>query len=164
MQPTLPPSKLKIVVARAWRIAPRFLRRSLVWTFSAKFNVGVLAVILNESGEILLLNHVVRSGQTWGLPGGWINKGESIDTAIKRELDEETGLKIEQLGLIHVLPIRRMVEVIVLAKVIGDTTIQPSFEIFEGGFFPRDSLPDIPEKHIAYIDEGLRLTLAGTRN
>lgn len=59
------------------------------------------AVITNEKGEILLQK---RSGteNVWGLPGGAVEIGESIEEAAIRELKEETGLDIKVEYLIGV--------------------------------------------------------------
>jgi ADP-ribose pyrophosphatase YjhB (NUDIX family) len=65
--------------------------------------VGVGAVIFK--GEDVLL---VRRGQepardTWSLPGGLVEVGETLTAAIQRELTEETGLTVRLLGIAAVL-------------------------------------------------------------
>ena len=40
----------------------------------------------------------------WDLPGGFIDRGESSETAVKRELEEETGLKIKIKKLFGIYP------------------------------------------------------------
>ncbi len=65
--------------------------------------VGVGAVIFK--GEEVLL---VRRGQepardTWSLPGGLVEVGETLTAAITRELAEETGLTVRLLGVTAVL-------------------------------------------------------------
>jgi len=65
--------------------------------------VGVGAIIL-KAGKILLekrANHPAR-GQ-WTIPGGVVEVGESLESAVLRETEEETGLKGEIAGLIDVV-------------------------------------------------------------
>jgi mutator protein MutT len=64
---------------------------------------GVGAVIF-RNGEVLL----VRRGQepardSWSLPGGLVELGETLTAAITRELAEETGLTVRLLGVTAVL-------------------------------------------------------------
>jgi 8-oxo-dGTP diphosphatase len=58
-----------------------------------------LAVV--ERGKILLVPHYKTDvGETqWTVPGGKVEFGESLETAVVREFYEETGLKVEVTGL-----------------------------------------------------------------
>jgi 8-oxo-dGTP diphosphatase len=65
--------------------------------------VGVGAVVF-KGGEVLL----VRRGQepakdSWSLPGGLVELGETMTVAIQRELAEETGISVRLLGIAAVL-------------------------------------------------------------
>ncbi|MGI9058279.1 MAG: NUDIX domain-containing protein [Ktedonobacteraceae bacterium] len=51
------------------------------------------AVVMNNEGKILL--HRRSDSNTWSLPGGTMEIGESISETVKREVKEETGLDIE---------------------------------------------------------------------
>lgn len=52
----------------------------------------VYALIYNEDRkEILMVNN---QGSSWSLPGGAVEKGESLEQAVIRETKEETGLTI----------------------------------------------------------------------
>jgi ADP-ribose pyrophosphatase YjhB (NUDIX family) len=51
-----------------------------------------VAAILRWNGRILLLRHEKPSGEVWLLPGGGVRVGESLVSALHRELLEETGL------------------------------------------------------------------------
>ena len=57
----------------------------------------VVGVVQNKAGEILICkmprNRGVFPGQ-WGLPGGGIEEGETVETALRRELEEEVGLEV----------------------------------------------------------------------
>ncbi|MCP3032481.1 NUDIX hydrolase [Halobacillus sp. A1] len=60
---------------------------------------GSVVLILNENEE-LLLQHRTDGG--WGLPGGLMELGESMEDTARREVKEETGLVIGGLKLIDV--------------------------------------------------------------
>ncbi|MFD1512640.1 NUDIX hydrolase [Halomarina rubra] len=55
--------------------------------------VGAIAVVTDDDGR-LLLQHRADDG-TWGIPGGWVDPGESPTEAVVREAREETGLVVE---------------------------------------------------------------------
>ena len=54
------------------------------------YRLSIKAIIFNEAGEILF---VKESGRDWwDLPGGGMDHGEDIKTAIAREMKEEVNL------------------------------------------------------------------------
>lgn len=57
--------------------------------FSAK-------ALLFYNNTILLLKPVDKSGGEWDIPGGTINKNETIYEALQREIQEETGISINK--------------------------------------------------------------------
>ena len=61
---------------------------------------SVAAVIRDDRGRILLQEK--SSGEGWSLPAGAIEPGESPEEAVRREVQEETGLIIEPKGIIGV--------------------------------------------------------------
>ncbi|AWE07186.1 DNA mismatch repair protein MutT [Lysinibacillus sp. 2017] len=61
--------------------------------------VGVAVAVVNEIGELLLQKRI--DGQ-WGVPGGFIELGESTEEAGRREVLEETGIELGKLDLIGV--------------------------------------------------------------
>jgi 8-oxo-dGTP diphosphatase len=61
--------------------------------------LAVSAAIFRE-GKVLLVRRARSPGQGfYSLPGGRVEFGESLHAALHREVDEETGLKIEIIGL-----------------------------------------------------------------
>ena len=51
-----------------------------------------VSAILRWEGRILLLRHEKNGAEAWLLPGGGVRIGESLISALRRELWEETGL------------------------------------------------------------------------
>jgi nucleoside triphosphatase len=66
--------------------------------------VGVIALIQNKDDEYLLCKKPKGRGMfpgQWGIPGGGIDKGETMEEALRREVREEVGLEIEQIKPIY---------------------------------------------------------------
>lgn len=61
---------------------------------------GAAVLIFNERGELLML---LRTDiHCWGIPGGGMNLGETLEQTAVRETLEETGLHVEDLELLDV--------------------------------------------------------------
>lgn len=54
--------------------------------------VGVRGFARDAQGRILLVRHHYTEG--WHLPGGGVEPGETAETAVVREMREETGLRV----------------------------------------------------------------------
>jgi ADP-ribose pyrophosphatase YjhB (NUDIX family) len=64
--------------------------------------VSVMAWIEDAASGVLLVRQAAGL-KLWTLPGGKVKKGESLVRALKREVREETGLRIEVGSLLGVL-------------------------------------------------------------
>ncbi len=58
-------------------------------------------VVVIRDGRVLLIERM-NPPAGWALPGGFIDYGESAEAAAVRELEEETGLKVQSLDLLGV--------------------------------------------------------------
>ena len=132
----------KDLLGTIWRRAPRALRRWTVRFSHPRFAVTAAAIITDGRGRVLLLKHRFRPGSGWGLPGGFIEKGEQPDAALRRELREEIGLEVEQLKLFAVRAFKKpkQVEVVFMGQAIGNTD-ELNFEIQEAVWFLPGELP-----------------------
>jgi len=98
---------LKEFLGFVWRSAPKSVRRFSVRLVEPRFTVTAGAVVEDEEGRILLLNHVFRKGSGWGIPGGFLSPGEQPEEALRRELREETGMEVETARLAFVRTLKR---------------------------------------------------------
>ena len=61
--------------------------------------IGVGAIVLNKKNQVFVGKRKDNPVDKWQMPQGGVNEGEDLTSAMKRELNEETGiqnLKIEK--------------------------------------------------------------------
>jgi ADP-ribose pyrophosphatase YjhB (NUDIX family) len=54
--------------------------------------LGVQGVLIDQASRVLLVRHRYRPG--WHFPGGGVERDETIEHALERELSEEVGVRI----------------------------------------------------------------------
>jgi 8-oxo-dGTP pyrophosphatase MutT (NUDIX family) len=104
---------------RVWRGFPPRLAGFLKGLLARKWLVGAVAVMIDESAsppEVLLVEHSYRPRGAWGLPGGSLestpgdptrpredaSSDDVIESALRREIQEELGIEITVIGLLRI--------------------------------------------------------------
>ena len=113
------------------------------------YSLGVGGVVMHGD-KILLVNAASGSIQgQWMLPGGFVERGETIDTAIRREIMEEAGVAADVQGLIGVrnrtMPDENSTYLIFLLSAASDTTQPDGVEIAEARYFTFEELLNLPK-------------------
>lgn len=66
---------------------------------------AVGGLIVDELGRLLLVRRARNPGKgKWGLPGGFVDRGETIEQALAREVVEETQLRLKTTELMVTFP------------------------------------------------------------
>ena len=67
-----------------------------------RYTIGVVGVILDQRGRVLIVEHLLHPEYPWGLPGGWIGADEDPAAAVVRELKEELQLAAKVIKVLHI--------------------------------------------------------------
>ena len=131
------------LVGAVWRHIPGAIRRRLVRLGQTRFTVTAGAMIFDDEGRILLLEHVFRPDGGWGIPGGFLGRNEQPEEGLRRELREEIGIEVEDVSFLFVRTLKRpgQVEIYFRARAIGTPKVS-SFEIKKAEWFAVDALPE----------------------
>ena len=120
---------------------------------NTRFTVTAGAVIFNDKREVLLLKHRFRAGTGWGLPGGFMEKGEQPIDALRRELREEIGLEVDDVKVFAARSFRKPKQVEVLFRGRANAQVKSlTVEVERAEWFSIESLPEgLPRDQRVYI-------------
>jgi 8-oxo-dGTP diphosphatase len=76
------------------------MRQIFLRILNPSFMVGAMALIQDDQGRLLVVEHTYRREVPWGLPGGWLKHAESPEAGLAREVLEETGYRVRVQSLL----------------------------------------------------------------
>jgi ADP-ribose pyrophosphatase YjhB (NUDIX family) len=108
--------------------------------------VGVGAVVLDGDRVLLVRRGAPPSAGKWSIPGGLVELGERLEEAARREVEEESGLRVRLLGLCGVIdrvvrdngddPVRYHWVIVDYAAVVEGGTLQAGSDAAEARWVP----------------------------
>jgi len=115
------------------------------WRFARGATLGAFGMVIDGQGRVFLIQHSYVSG--WHLPGGGVETGEAVKTALARELMEEGNIRLTGEPVLHGVfhnhrvSKRDHVALFVVRDFVQDSAPVPDREIIAHGFFALDELP-----------------------
>lgn len=116
-----------------------------------------------EKTEVLLIRRKNTPFQgNWALPGGFVDMDETLETAVARELFEETGLKDIRLQQMHAFstpgrdPRGHTISVVFWGFLIDDQQAKGGDDAQEAAWFDIDKLPKLAFDHEDVVEMALK--------
>lgn len=109
--------------------------------------------IIVDMGKILMIKRKNDPFKgKWALPGGFVEKGESLQDAVVREIKEETGLDVFVTGMAGVFSDpdrdpRGVISVVYLLDMVVGSKLKAGDDAAEAKFFDVNDLTDVAFDH-----------------
>lgn len=114
----------------------------------------------NGSFSVLLIQRGIEPFKgKWALPGGFVNMDELLETACKRELQEETGLHVEKMtqfktfDAINRDPRHRTISVVFSTELPEKVSVSGGDDAANAKWFSINDLPKMAFDHKEILEE-----------
>ncbi len=129
--------------------------------YNTGYNVGVGGAVVKD-GRLLLVRRASRRGRgNWQVPGGFVEQQETIEEAVVREVEEESGVKAEVEG---VLAIRNRYDadngnslyIVILMRPVGGEPEPDAHEVDRAEFFTMEEILNLEQVPAVNIEVAQR--------
>lgn len=106
-------------------------------------------VLVHDGDRVLLGRKAGWIPGRYALIAGFVDNGESLESAVRREVKEETGVDVDDIQYIgsQNWPFPSQLMVGFLARYAGGEIVVDHQELEDAAWFPRDDLPAFPSRH-----------------
>lgn len=126
--------------------------------------VDAVVFALIPTTQVLLIQRKNPPFQDcWAFPGGFVDENETVEEAVYRELEEETGLQVKSLEQFKTFsavgrdPRGRTISVAFVAKLaVEPLPLVAQDDAVAAQWFPIDKLPNLAFDHNAILKEAIR--------
>lgn len=122
--------------------------------------VTVDAILVSPQNSVLLIERGREPFKgKWALPGGFIEMDEELETACRRELEEETGIRVgvvkqfRAYGGVNRDPRHRTISVLFYAYTDSELTPCAGDDAAKAQWFPLNQLPKLAFDHQEILEE-----------
>lgn len=94
----------------------------------------------------------------WALPGGFIEDSEDLEAAAKRELQEETGVKVKGMEQVRAFgrpgrdPRGRTISIAFVSRIYAEEEVKASDDAKDAKWFDLNKLPELAFDHSEIIE------------
>lgn len=121
------------------------------------------AIIYAKEKESIFVLLIQRGNEPfknkWALPGGFVNMDELLETACRRELQEETGLKVDKMDQFKAYdaidrdPRHRTISVVFSAEISEKQEVKGGDDAAHAKWFSFGELPELAFDHQQILEE-----------
>ena len=103
-------------------------------------------VLVTKDDKVLLQRNTHSRGVVWSLVAGFVDPGESLEDAIRREAREEASIEVKDIRYFgsQTWPFPSNIMIGFRAEYASGELKPDGEEVIESGWFDRDNLPEIP--------------------
>ena len=114
----------------------------MIWLWMKPLPIGVRVLMVRDD-KIFLVKHFYED--YWYIPGGTVERGETLEQSVRREAWEEAGATLKDLRLFGVyshVELKKSSHIAVFITQDFDLNGESDHEIESSGFYPLTDLPE----------------------